>query len=287
MAREEDLAGGGLSAKPARTGDATAALSLGGDQTVQVQALLVAREPMVLAGRGIVPLVLDAYDKSLQVQWSRQDGEYLQPGDVIGEIVGPPHGLLSAERVLLNFLQFLSGVATATRQLASQLEGSGTRLLDTRKTHPVYRTLLKYAVGQGGGWNHRLGLFDRIMLKDNHLAFSGRTEGQRLLDAVREAHLQRPDLPVEVEVDHLTQVEPVAAAGADIILFDNFSPDMLRQAVAIVDGRCLTEASGGINARNIADYRIDGLDFVSTGASVHQARWVDIGLDASVTGSGS
>lgn len=280
MARDEDLAGGGLRQRAAVIGDATSALMWGGQKVPAVEAALVAREPLVFAGQGIVSHVLAAYGGTLVVRWQRQDGEYVQAGEVLGEISGPADALLSAERVVLNFLQFLSGVATATRRLVNELQGSQPRLLDTRKTHPVYRMLLKYAVGQGGGWNHRCGLFDRIMLKDNHFAFFGGAAERSIAEAVESARHSRPDLPVEVEVDKLAQVEQAALAAPDVILFDNFTPEMLRRAVEVVDQRCLTEASGGINARNLTNYRIDGLDFISTGATVHAARWVDIGLDA-------
>lgn len=180
---------------------------------------------------------------------------------------------------MLNFLQKLSGVATLTAQYVTALGSSQTRLLDTRKTTPGYRVLEKYATACGGGWNHRLGLFDRVMLKDNHLAASDATLGTALAKLVAQARQTYPQLPVEVEVDALDQIPPVLEAGAHVILLDNFSDDALRQAVARIQGRALTEASGGITLERLPSLAGIGLDFISTGATVHQSGWVDIGMD--------
>jgi nicotinate-nucleotide pyrophosphorylase (carboxylating) len=214
-------------------------------------------------------------------------------------LTGDPHTLLAAERVILNFIQHLSGVATHTRQLVDALGRGPTRLLDTRKTTPGFRMLEKYAVACGGGWNHRLGLFDRVMLKDNHLAQLGfaaprtsnvqpptsnlqQPEGARrttLAAAVAAARRAAPGLLVEVEVDALAQIPPVLGAGADVILLDNFTPAQIKRAVALIAGRARIEASGGITERNLARYGGLGLDFISTGAPVHHSAWADIGLD--------
>ena len=195
------------------------------------------------------------------------------------ELTGPSGPLLQAERILLNFLQHLSGVATETRNYVDALKGSETVLLDTRKTLPGYRVLQKYAFACGGGHNHRIGLFDRVMLKDNHLAVAGATGGDRLTETVRLARTACADLAIEVEVDTLEQIPPVLEAGADIILLDNFSSEELKEAITLINGRACTEASGGIQIDTLPALGSLGLDFISTGAPVHQSKWKDIGLD--------
>ena len=237
-----------------------------------------------LAGLGLLPLILTAYGGRASVQLRARDGSTLRAGTVVATLSGDPRTLLAAERVLLNFLQRLSGVATQTKRYVDALGPGRTRLLDTRKTTPGYRTLEKYAVACGGGWNHRLGLFDRVMLKDNHLALIGFDGGDgggvsRLAAAVAAAKKTSPDLPVEVEVDELAQIPAVIAAGADVILLDNFTRARLRRALALIKGRAFTEASGGITLRSLPGLAGLGLDFVSTGALVHQSVWVDLGLD--------
>jgi nicotinate-nucleotide pyrophosphorylase len=275
MARDEDLAGAGLLKKPARTGDrSTAALAT----TPRLgRAHLVARTSLVACGIPLLPLILAAYGPRASVQPRLRDGKRAEPGDILATLEGDPRVLLAAERVILNFLQRLSGVATATAAHVAALGPGRTRLLDTRKTTPGYRMLEKYAVACGGAWNHRLGLFDRVMLKDNHLALLG--SGDDLAAAVTRAKKAAPDLPVEVEVDRLEQIPPVLAAGADVILLDNFTPAKIKKALALIRGRAFTEASGGITLKSLPRYAGLGLDFVSTGALVHQAVWADIGLD--------
>jgi nicotinate-nucleotide pyrophosphorylase (carboxylating) len=206
-----------------------------------------------------------------------QDGARVPAGAVLATLDGDPRVLLAAERVLLNFLQRLSGIATQTRRHAAALGDSATRLFDTRKTTPGHRMLEKYAVACGGGWNHRLGLFDRVMLKDTHLALLGSNDN--LAAAVARARKSAPALPVEVEVDRIDQIPPVLAAGADVILLDNFTPARLRAAVALIAGRAFTEASGGITLKTLPKLAPLGLDFVSTSALVHQSVWTDIALD--------
>jgi len=275
IARDEDLAGLGLRKRPRATGDR----STGSITTAprQSSADLVARGPLVACGLPLLPLILKAYGGKATAQLYAKDGASLKKGDVLATLTGDPRVLLAAERIVLNFLQRLSGIATQTRHYADALGRSRTRLLDTRKTTPGYRMLEKYAVACGGGWNHRLGLFDRVMLKDNHLALLGSNEG--LAAAVARAKKSTPDLPVEVEVDRLDQIPPVLAAGADIILLDNFTPAQLRKAVALIGGQAFTEASGGITLKTLPKLANLGLDFASTGALVHQSVWVDIGLD--------
>lgn len=275
IARDEDLAGLGLRVKPRATGDrSTAALAT---PPRQGSADLVARQPLVVCGLPLIPVILAAYGGNASVQPRARDGRVLAKGDVLATLSGDPRVLLAAERVVLNFLQRLSGVATQTRLYADALGEGRTRLLDTRKTTPGYRVLEKYAVACGGGWNHRLGLFDRVMLKDNHLALLGSSDD--LAAAVARAKKAAPDLPVEVEVDSLAQIPPVLAAGADVVLLDNFTPARIRKAVTLVAGRAFTEASGGITLKTLPRYAGLGLDFISTGALVHQSTWVDVGLD--------
>lgn len=275
LARDEDLAGLGLRLKPRVTGDrSTAALSTAPRQG---SADLVAREPLVACGLPLISPILAAYGGNASVQLLARDGRNLQKGDVLATLTGDPRTLLTAERVILNFVQRLSGIATQTRAYAAALGDGRTRLLDTRKTTPGWRMLEKYAVASGGGWNHRLGLFDRVMLKDNHLALLGSTDD--LATAVARAKKAAPDLPVEVEVDELAQIPPVLAAGADVILLDNFTPARIKKAVTLIAGRAFTEASGGITLKTLPRFADLGLDFVSTGALVHQSVWVDVGLD--------
>ena len=290
LARDEDLSGLGLRQKPARTGDqSTAALAapprLG-------RAHLVARTELIACGLPLLPLILSAYGpRRASVQTLVRDGHRIAPGQILATLEGDPRTLLAAERVALNFLQRLSGVATAAAAHVAALGPGRTRLLDTRKTTPGYRMLEKYAVACGGAWNHRLGLFDRVMLKDNHLALLGFTGRETpnikskipavspLAAAVDHAKKAAPELPVEVEIDRLNQLPAVLAAGADVILLDNFPPARIKKAITAIAGRAFTEASGGITLKTLPRYAGLGLDFVSTGALVHHAPWADIGLD--------
>lgn len=276
LAKIEDLAGAGLAARPERLGDVTTALMPDG---ARGQARLVAREPMVLCGLGLIGLTLASYSEDCRFEASREDGDLLQTGDVIGTLSGDSAAMLQAERVVLNFLQHLSGIATETRAYVDALGESETMLIDTRKTLPGYRVLQKYAFACGGGLNHRIGLFDRVMLKDNHLEVAGATGGARLVEAVELARRTCGDLAVEVEVDRMDQIQPVLDAGADIILLDNFSTEDLRAAIELIGDTACTEASGGIQLDVLPALGQLGLDFISTGAPVHQSRWKDIGLD--------
>lgn len=277
MAREEDVAGAGLLATPARPGDPSAALLAGLGR--RAQARLVSRGDYVLAGLGLLEPILAVYGGACHARPLVADGTAIARGTVVAELSGPASELLTAERTLLNFLQRLTGVATQTRTHVRALGSSPTRLLDTRKTTPGFRMLEKYAVGQGGGYNHRLGLFDRIMVKDNHLAAGGATAAQRLTDLVQAARASRPDLLVEVEVDALAQIEPVLAAGADIVLLDNFSLADMRTALPLLRGRAWSEVSGGVSLESLPRIGELNPDFVSCGALTHGAAWADLGLD--------
>ncbi|RME67825.1 MAG: carboxylating nicotinate-nucleotide diphosphorylase [Verrucomicrobia bacterium] len=277
MARSEDLAGAGLAAKPAHTGDVTTRAVV---RRGSGRAELRARRPLTLCGLPLLPLILEVYRvPDATFKPAARDGDRLPAGALIGTFSGPAAGLLTAERVLLNFLQHLSGIATQTSAYVDALGDTRTRLLDTRKTTPGFRVLEKYAVACGGAWNHRIGLFDRVLIKDNHLAAAGASRGERLASAIREARRRSPGLRIEVEVDHLEQIPPVIEAGADIVMLDNFTVPQLRRAVALCRGRIRTEASGGVTRKFLPKLAGLGLDFISTGALVHQSSWVDIGLD--------
>lgn len=275
IARDEDLAGLGLRPRPRKTGDRSTASIKTAPRSGSAD--LVARQKLVVCGLPLLPLILKAYGGHVSASLHARDGSVVRPGRALATLRGDPRVLLAAERIILNFLQRLCGIATQTRQYADALGKSRTRLLDTRKTTPGYRMLEKYAVACGGGWNHRLGLFDRVMLKDNHLAILG--SDKDLAAAVARAKKADPDLPVEVEVDRIDQIPPVLAAGADVILLDNFEPARLRAAVKLIGGRAYTEASGGITLKTLPGIASLGPDFASTGALVHQSVWVDIGLD--------
>lgn len=276
FAREEDLAGLGLAERPLRAGDPSAALVAG---SARARARVVARHPLVLAGLGLLDVVFAAYGGRCHAKPLAYDGQFVPAGTAVAEVEGPAAELLSAERVLLNFLQRLCGVATRTREHVLALGSSPTRLLDTRKTTPGFRMLEKYAVGQGGGYNHRLGLFDRIMVKDNHLAAGGATAGERITKMVRRARESRADLLVEVEVDRLDQIDPVLAAGADVILLDNFPVADLRVAIPRLRGLAWSEVSGGVTLASLPLLGALAPDFVSSGGLTHAAPWCDLGLD--------
>ena len=276
LAKIEDLAGAGLANRPERLGDVTTALMPEG---ATGKAQLTAREPLTICGLGLVQTVLDSYGQDCLFEATAEDGQSLDQGEAIGILSGSSTVLLQAERVMLNFLQHLSGVATEARLYVDALGNSPSVLLDTRKTLPGYRVLQKYAFACGGGYNHRIGLFDRVMLKDNHLAVAGATGGNRLSETVALAVNTCEDIPVEVEVDTLEQIIPALEAGADIILLDNFNPSQIKEAVCMIEGRAWTEASGGITLDSLSDLGDLGLDFISTGAPIHQSKWKDIGLD--------
>jgi len=276
LAAAEDLAGLGLAVRPKVIGDATSSLVPAGSRG---RAKLVARKACVIAGLPLVAIILDAYGPGCVFTPALKDGDTTAPGDVIGTIEGPARTLLEAERVILNFIQKLSGIATDTARLVDRLADSRTVLLDTRKTTPGWRVLEKYAVSCGGGTNHRIGLFDRVMLKDNHLAADEAGAGARLADLVRRAREARPDMIVECEVDRLDQLPPVLDAGADVVLLDNFTDDDMRAALTLVGDRAWTEVSGGVTAETLPAIGRIGPDFVSTGAVTHRSVWIDIGLD--------
>jgi nicotinate-nucleotide pyrophosphorylase (carboxylating) len=277
MALAEDFEGWGLLESPAVKGDPASRLLE--REALQTQPILVCREPIVVAGLPLIPLILETASAKAHFSAEMSDGMKCPAGTVLGSFSGSPQAIIEVERILLNFLQHLSGIATLTAGYVSAMGDTRTRLLDTRKTTPGYRVLEKYAVVCGGGYNHRMGLYDRLMLKDNHLAAAAATSGTALAQLVERARRQSPDLLVEVEVDHLEQIEPVITAGAHCLLLDNFSGKDLRKAIKRVNGRAAIEASGGITLKDLPEMAQLGLDFISTGATVHQATWKDIGLD--------
>jgi nicotinate-nucleotide pyrophosphorylase (carboxylating) len=208
-----------------------------------------------------------------------EDGEHLSAGALVLSVSGPAQAVLTAERVGLNFAQRLSGVATLTAQFVQAIQGTRARILDTRKTTPGWRRLEKYAVACGGGQNHRVGLYDMVLIKDNHLAALSRSAPDPIAAAVARARARYPKLKIEVETDTLEQVDQALAVGADLILLDNMNPIQLRLAVQKCKGRAQTEASGGINLASVRAVAEAGVDLISVGALTHSARAVDIGLD--------
>jgi nicotinate-nucleotide pyrophosphorylase (carboxylating) len=252
-------------------------------EETRVDALMVAREPLVAAGLDLAEAAFLELCPQAVIQRTASDGQRVPAGFALLKIVNAPaRAVLSAERVALNFAQRLSGVATLTAQYVDAVSTTGARILDTRKTTPGMRRLEKYAVVCGGGMNHRFGLFDAVLIKDNHLAALRHEAPNAIEVAVRRARARYPQLTVEVEADTLEQAEQAARAGADVILLDNMPVETLRAAVRLIHGRAETEASGGVNlstARAIAE---TGVDFISVGALTHSARAVDIALDFTV-----
>jgi nicotinate-nucleotide pyrophosphorylase (carboxylating) len=247
--------------------------------TAKSVALMRAREPLTVAGLQFAELAFRELSPNIQIKIYFRDGQRAKAGDTLLKISGPSRAILSAERVALNFVQRLSGVATATAQFADLVRGTRAKILDTRKTTPGWRHFEKYAVACGGGKNHRIGLFDMVLIKDNHLVALRNEKPNAIAAAVARARRKFPKLKVEAEADTLEQVAQAAEAGADIILLDNMPPAQLRRAVKIIRGRALTEASGGVNLKTIRAIARTGVDFISVGAITHSARAVDIGLD--------
>ena len=235
---------------------------------------LISKEDGIMAGLDVYARVFTLLDPATVVTFQVKDGDRVKPGDLIGTVTGDIRVLLSGERVALNYLQRMSGIATYTRQVADLLEGSGVTLLDTRKTTPNCRIFEKYAVRVGGGCNHRYNLSDGVLLKDNHIGAAG-----SITNAIQMAKAYAPFVrKIEIEVETLEQVKEAVDAGADIIMLDNMTPDTMRQAVELIDGRAQTECSGNITKENIARIRKIGVDFVSSGALTHSAPILDISM---------
>ncbi len=277
LAREEDLAGAGL-VRVVTPGDVTTSALVG---DAPAKADFAARQAMTVCGLPLLPLIFDNFGPGCVVKPAPgvKDGQAVAKGAVLATVSGPAATLLTAEGTALNFFKKLSGVSTQTARHVAALGYSPTKLLDIRKTTPGFRMLEKYAVACGGGWNHRLGLFDWVLIKDNHLAAAHATAGGRLAAAVRMARARHPKMLIECEVDQMEQIPPVLEAGADVVLLDNFSPADLVEAVALIGHRACTEASGGVTIESLPEMGKIGLDFISCGALVHHAVWADVGLD--------
>ncbi|MBP2510525.1 nicotinate-nucleotide pyrophosphorylase (carboxylating) [Agrobacterium tumefaciens] len=254
-------------------GDITSAAVIPADHRSVV--VMAAREPGVIAGLDAADLAFQLVDPAIVMKRHVQDGASVAPGDIIATIEGPSRGLLTAERTALNFLGHLSGIASVTAKIVAAIAGSKASVACTRKTTPGLRALEKYAVRAGGGMNHRFALYDAVLIKDNHIAVAG---GVR--DAIRRArqgvgHLVK----IEVEVDTLAQLRDVMDEGVDAVLLDNMTPEQLREAVGMVAGRAITEASGRINPQTAAAIATTGIDLISVGWLTHSAPVLDIGLD--------
>jgi nicotinate-nucleotide pyrophosphorylase (carboxylating) len=245
-----------------------------------VTAQLVARESGVFCGQDIVTTAFALTDPAIITEFHIIDGQAFTSSSVIATIQGPARSILQAERIALNFAQRLSGIATLTAAYVAETKGTLTRIVDTRKTTPGLRLFERYAVRCGGGHNHRFSLSDAFMAKDNHLAILAASSTHTLTEALREARAAIPHTThIEVEVDRLDQLDAVLAAGVDTILLDNFSVADLRTAIAQIDGRALTEASGGITLDRIPAIASTGVDIISVGALTHSVRALDLGLD--------
>lgn len=258
-------------------GDATSLSTI--PASAKFTVVMRAREPMVLAGIDFAESAFRQLSRNLKIKQLARDGQQLKAGATILQVSGSARAILSAERVALNFVQRLSGVATLTNHYVAEARGSRAKILDTRKTTPGWRRFEKYAVACGGGRNHRVGLFDMVLIKDNHLAALRDAKPNAVAAAVMSARKKFPKLKVEVEADTLAQVKQAVEARADIILLDNMSLSELRQAVKLVGSRAKTEASGGVNLKTVRAIAKTGVDFISVGALTHSARAVDVGLD--------
>ena len=241
---------------------------------VQGTVDLIAKEDGVIAGMDVYARVFKLLDEDTEIEMFCHDGDEVREGDLMAKVTGDIRVLLSGERVALNYLQLMSGIATYTRSVAKLLEGSGVTLLDTRKTTPNCRVFEKYAVRVGGGCNHRYNLSDGVLLKDNHIGAAG-----SITKAIQMAKAYAPFVrKIEIETETLEQVAEAVEAGADIIMLDNMTPEVMKQAVALIGGRAQTECSGNITKENIARICEIGVDFVSSGALTHSAPILDISM---------
>lgn len=235
---------------------------------------LIAKEDGIIAGLDVYARVFQILDEKTEISFNFKDGEAVKKGDLLGTVTGDIRVLLSGERVALNYLQRMSGIATYTKQVSKLLEGSKVTLLDTRKTTPNCRVFEKYAVRIGGGCNHRYNLSDGVLLKDNHIGAAG-----SVAKAVAMAKEYAPFVrKIEIEVETMEQVKEAVEAGADIIMLDNMTPEMMKEAVELIAGRAQTECSGNITKENIAKILETGVDFVSSGALTHSAPILDISM---------
>lgn len=255
---------------PLEQGDITASLI---PATQQAKATIISREDCVFCGSAWLTEVFRQLSKEVQVEWFVQDGEKVTANSVLCELTGPARILLTGERTALNFIQSLSGTATTTALYVSLLEGSATRLLDTRKTLPGMRLAQKYAVACGGGKNHRLGLYDAFLIKENHIAAAGSID-----NAVSIARQNFPGKPVEVEVEDLIEFEQALKAGADIVMLDNFHIADIQQAVSLNKGQAKLEVSGNITAEALRSLSSTGVDYISSGALTKNLQAIDLSM---------
>ena len=253
------------------TGDITTDTII--DETLFASGVIRVKEDAVVAGLPVVERVFQRVDPGIKLDCSVHDGDRVKKGAILARVTGRASSLLKAERTALNFLMRLSGIATMTRRYVQELSGTGAVLLDTRKTTPGLRTLEKEAVRAGGGTNHRVGLFDGVLIKDNHIKAAG-----SIKNAVRRMQQARPYHKIEVEVRNRKELDEAMRAGADIVLLDNMDLGMLEQALSAAHGNVLTEVSGNITLENIRAVAVLGPDFISTGAITHSAKAIDISM---------
>ena len=251
-------------------GDITALLT---PEDEQATATIISREDMILAGQPWVNALIAAFDSSVQITWLKNDGDLVFANETIFKLAGSARSLLTVERPALNFVQTLSAVATKTAEYVKQLDGLNTKLLDTRKTLPGLRIAQKYAVAVGGGQNHRLGLFDAFLIKENHIMAAG-----GIAQAIAKAHQIAPGKPVEVEVETWAELEQALEAKADIVMLDNFSQQQMIDAVKHVAGRCKLEASGNITIANLREVATTGVDYISMGVLTKDVKAVDLSM---------
>lgn len=251
-------------------GDITALLT---PENEQATANILSRENMILAGQPWVNALIQAFDANIQITWLKQDGDQVEANEIFLQLSGSARSLLTVERPALNFIQTLSAVATKTAEYVKQLEGLNTKLLDTRKTLPGLRIAQKYAVAVGGGQNHRLGLFDAFLIKENHIMAAG-----GITQAIQQAHQIAPNKPVEVEVETWDELNQALEAGADIVMLDNFSQQQMIDAVKHVAGRCKLEASGNITIENLRHVATTGVDYISMGVLTKDVTAVDLSM---------
>jgi len=252
-------------------GDATSEAVL--PPELMLHGRIVAKEEGIVAGLPVAEAVFSRVSPDLCFTAHIQDGTRVGPGDLVAEVTGPGREMLAAERIALNFLQHLSGIATLTRAFVNAVAGTQAAILDTRKTHPGYRVLEKYAVRMGGGRNHRMSLHDMLLVKDNHIDAAGSITG-----AVEQARAAHPDLPVEVEVRNLDELREVLLLDVDRIMLDNMSLEEMREAVRLADGRVELEASGNVNLERVAAIAATGVDYISVGALTHSAPALDLSM---------
>jgi nicotinate-nucleotide pyrophosphorylase (carboxylating) len=255
------------------SGDVTTLAVLTGDETGTAEAS--AKEDIIVAGIDIFREVFLLTDKEIQFLPERKDGQSVNKSGVIAHISGKLASILSAERVALNIFQRMCGIATLTKKYVDRISGTKAKILDTRKTMPGLREFDKYAVKIGGGYNHRMGLYGGVLIKDNHISAAGGISNA----VARALNNIPPALKIEVEVKNVTEVEEALSAGVDIIMLDNMTPDDMKQAVSLINGKALIEASGGVTLSNVRDYAETGVDFISIGAITHSAPAADISLN--------